>query len=210
MAKPNHVTSPAAQRKKMVIAALLGVALLVVLRWKSVAPDSADAGGSARQPTSDNPTESVARSAREESAAAPDASIAESTRWPELDMRRILAQNPFHGGRTVAGVHELAEAPSPGAGPSSLSSAARRVTSSSQSGPSGTVSPPAAFGADVAAMFPVTAIVTGGGRPAALIGDRLLSENDFVDEHWQIVTIHERGVVLGEGRSEESEPEGEE
>lgn len=42
----------------------------------------------------------------------------------------------------------------------------------------------------------VAAIMTGGNRPAALIGDELYFENDRLDDRWKVVKIAADGVIV--------------
>jgi len=194
--------SPAGQRGKILVAVVLGILLLAVLGWTGEEPEDSitDTGTptplSSQRPATATPTPGVAPQAGEQ---------AVELRLPRVDIQRVQARNPFSGARTAASSVGPADPNSPIEKAWSVTSSfARRIAQSlrpaardqGQPATSPEGSPQTATESSSAETLRVSAIVTGGRRPAALIGDRLFYENDTIDNRWQVTTIHSRGVIV--------------
>ncbi len=199
-----NTTTPAArQRTKILAAILLGLTLLVVLSRRSDEPLDVvvnSAPQPAERPQSAiSPTPSTALKAD-------SAGRAAQRHLPAVEMRRILANNPFSGkqdstatsksiGRSGSAVSSTARDPEnrqPGDGADHLEKKAPAapgvspIVSVASEGLQGTESP----------TISVSAIVMGGGRPAALIGDQLFYEDDAIDSRWKILAIRSHSIVV--------------
>jgi hypothetical protein len=174
-----------AQRKKMIVAGLLGVVLLIVVAMPS-GPKSTDGS---------KPTTPVSQSAtvvRQDSSPAQTASKAASSvasvnaqrlSLPEVDMSLILLQDPFlsrkpveHFDKSEANVNaNLQPSGSPiDTDPSSQPELRESINHS----------------------LAVTAIMTGGQRPAALVDNTLYYENDRLENGWKIVAIKSNSILV--------------
>jgi len=169
-------------RRKLVVIGLLA-ALLAYVAWPGQDADSSDqVVGEA--------TPALAGGQPAGGAGGKDSVGERYSLLPRIDLAQLLAHNPFLGEQTPVRNWRDRQEPVSGSGPAS------------------DVDTPAAEPAlDVAAeavptlealraVLRVNAIVTGGARPAALIGDSLFYENDHLGKGWRIRTIHPDKVVV--------------
>ena len=120
--------------------------------------------------------------------------IAESDRrggkgLPAVDLGKILSQNPFADLNQRSKLVSVDATKSNGSRPTSDGGLASNNAefASTDSGRR----------SDLTQYFGiVTAIVTGGDRPAALINDRIYFEKDLVDSGWRVQAIHPDRVVI--------------
>ena len=98
---------------------------------------------------------------------------------PVVDLKVLLAHDPFRANSGVA--PELTSSIEASVVQTSL--ATTEVTPSSQT-------------AIEQREIPVSAIVTGGKRSAALIGEQLYYENDVLANGWQIVAIKSSSILV--------------
>jgi hypothetical protein len=124
---------------------------------------------------------------------------------PEIAVKRVILRNPFRRKPDWQATGENDQkAPSSAA---ALIFAENVHDAQADEGSSTAVTDPSADAignpVNVAAekvieppSIPVAAIVTGNGRPAALIGDKLYRENDLVEGRWRIASIDARGLVV--------------
>lgn len=120
---------------------------------------------------------------------------------PPIDMSRLLVRNPFADQRAADVQNELGVAHDSRWSElpiwSAITAPFRRTAQSSADGfgePDGIEAPAAP--ANAPPQLSVTAIITGNGRPAALIGEQLYFEYDYVTTDWQIVAIHRDHLVV--------------
>lgn len=102
-------------------------------------------------------------------------------RLPKIDLARIVAHNPF-----LAIERDSANSSSTPLqeGQSEVSSNAKSRETSAESANQDPSQPN------------VSAVVTGGRKPAALINDRLYFEHDIVDDRWSIEAILPQEVIF--------------
>lgn len=182
-----------AQRIKLLLSVTLAAVLLAVLFLDDRTADSPMSSAPARPRVSSGPSSTTPSATAVPRPAVPDRL---ENPLPEVDIERILAQNPFHGGHWSTEIDRLGE----GSESTIASNSFDEQQSGDRSGqdrasqPSGKTSlQDATSSADTLA---VRAIVMGAGRPAALIGDRLYHEEEVIDKRWRIVTINAHGVVI--------------
>ncbi len=122
-------------------------------------------------------------------------------------MQRVLANNPFDGPtrqpKPAANGPAGSNASRASFGSLLLSAASSAASSARSLAPGVSPEGPAdAAGADrpsaeePAPEIPLSAIMMGRKRPAALIGKKLFYENDLLDGSWKIVAIRSHGIVV--------------
>ena len=202
--------APKSQRTKLIVVVVLAVVMLAAIGSNFIGADetfeeTAIVGSPAvstgvvvapAQPTSPvSPSSTVA-----------DATVQAALALPEIELRRVIDRNPFRRFPTDrSAASELAIASNAAtavAGDRSTTEVAP-ATSASMSPSSSLVgeAPPnsgadSTQSVDAEPTLRVSAIVTGNGRPAALIGDKLYHENDILDDRWRIAAINASGIVV--------------
>ncbi len=192
---------PTTTRSKIVATLLLGVVFIVVLGYRILEPNSEVTTSATTTTLSATPATPKSEAARE----TPDE---EPVALPPVDMHRLLAYNPFRSEQQTTADVESGGLPEKQSASSSAGMGAlitwaeerlKSLTAPSYYAAADDGGPPARAGENDRASIPevaITAIVTGGDRPAALIGDKLHFENDRLDHVWRIVSIHPQGVVI--------------
>lgn len=166
--KPN--SKPNDTKKKVVVIALLA-GLLLVVGWQSLGSKSPDSEVVAEQSTLvvAPPTGPLTGSA---------ALTALVQRLPKVDLKQILAHDPFQ----LLGTN--ATEPNPA---SSSTSDASPVVEATAELDTVSSEPP---------TLQVSAILHGGPRPAVMIGQQLYYEKDHLEGGWRILAIHADRVTV--------------
>lgn len=176
-----NFASPFAMKVKLGLAGLLlGVFLLVVLPRKQT-PSGCDAA------LENSPSPAPVANSVSPSPAAASTSTAQRPRkvLPSINLEAILARNPFQGAAPDR-AGELRPV-AVDVAPSNSGSQELAAANAESASPAIMRNPPA---------IAVSAIITGKGRPAALVGDRLIFENDVVQDQWRVVAIRPAGLLL--------------
>jgi hypothetical protein len=157
------------KRKKIIIAGLLALFLVVVILRPTGKSTGSTGVCDGYAPPASLPVP-VAKSNQVEQSILP---------LPVVDLQQVLAYDPF---RILPDSDQRASSKEP-------------ITAQSTIG-----SPEIAASLAVPEIpqfeVPVTAIVTGGKRPAALIGERLYYENDVLENGWLIVAIKSSSILV--------------
>lgn len=191
--------TPAAnhQRPKILLAILLAVALLAALSWNQGGPN-------VEEPlTAASPTATAAAGTPAPVVAAgpppqPSATTAATAKaktpvLPKIDLPWILAHNPFELAVPERSAEGAQSAPATAADLATMGNrASRNQAPASRAVGEATAAAPE----ESPPEFAVSAIVESGGSAAALIGDRIVRENDLLDDRWRIVKITRAGIVV--------------
>jgi hypothetical protein len=174
-----------ANAKKLLVVGLLACLLLVVL-WQNL-------GGSSSPPTPAAVLVSTPAPAALATVLKPRAALSEVLQaWPAIELPQLLAHNPFQALELVAEQTDPStDDPATMSGqlpPSAGSQAAETTQATSQ--------PP----------LQINAILSGGRRPAVLIGQRLYYEQDEIAGEWRIQAIHPNRVALEPLASSSAQP----
>ena len=181
----NNTQKPAAgnSRAKLLAVVLLAVGLLVALTWKS--SDEFVTEVDATPHTGTVPTSAGSALTPAES----------TTELPPLDLSWIVAHNPFDTKATEARTAET--------GAVAAGAVAERTSNSPATAAANLAGRAAPLLADKQSTSPlemptyeISAIITGGGNAAVLIGERVFHMNDLIDNRWRIVEIGSAGIVV--------------
>lgn len=176
-----------ANAKKLLVVGLLACLLLVVL-WQNL-------GGGSTPPSPAAVLVSTPAPAALAPVLKPRAALSEVLQaWPTIELPQLLAHNPFQTLELVA------EQTTPSTDdPASVSG---------QLPPSDSRGSPAAETAQATSQpsLQINAILSGGRRPAVLIGQRLYYERDEIAGEWRILAIHPNRVALEPLASSSAQP----
>lgn len=212
---------------KLALVVLLGCVLVYVLRTSPEASKScgtsfretpgtsvahvAPASNAAANPTAGHATLSVANVVSSPGVVAkpalPGTAAGEATKrppsLPPVDIARLVLQNPFGSRPKRNGAEHVSETgrPTPDSTPRGTPHASVTPDEARANATDTGREAPVAQSVTTP-KYAVAAIVTGSGPPAALIGDRLVRENDILDEEWRIVAINPTGIVIEHRKSE--------
>lgn len=159
---------------KYALASFLAVVLAVVV-FKAVLPTSLKPVCEP-QNTTIVPTQTVAET--KTVSATPDSAAQTVLPIPTVEMKQLTSFDPF---RTMVATAEVSDA----------------IELKNTFQPQAVESVDTVVSNETAAKaISVSAIITGGQRPAALIGGRLCYENDVLGDGWKIVAIKASSVVV--------------
>ena len=114
---------------------------------------------------------------------------------PVVDMNRVLTQNPFRGFNINATTQRNPVGETTADHTTAV--AGRLVQQSSSTQHLITIDSTNLDNPEVSSQaIQLSAIMTGGLRPTALIGDKLLYENDCLENGWRIVAIQSGKIVV--------------
>jgi len=163
-----------ANAKKLLVVVLLAGFLLVVL-WQNMSGNSSSSSTAAVLVSSPVPTPAAVTSRVDL------ADVLQA--WPAVELPQLLAHNPF----------QLLEQKTAVDDPASADSVSRSASACNQAK---TGSQDTTLTDPFAPPVQINAILSGGRRPAVLIGQRLYYEQDEVAGKWRILTIHPNRVSL--------------
>jgi hypothetical protein len=174
MADQTEHSGSNSKRKKIIVAGLLALFLVVVImRPKSSSPSSGSTSICDGYAPPASLTVPIANSN-----IAVEPSILP---LPLVDLRLVLEHDPF---RSHPDLESLAKS-------SEEASAAQSTVGTAETAVS------LAVQTQIPQIeIPVSAIVTGGKRSAALIGQKLYYENDVLEDRWQIVAIKSNSILV--------------
>lgn len=162
-------------RKKILVAVLLAIFLAVVVMRTTNQPDTKAQVGPNGTCDSNPPTRatlSIAKSTPVEQSIPP---------LPKVDLQQVIALDPFRsrpvGDPLAVADHNIEASEAPFVSTDAVDSS----NDASQ---------------DVRIEIPVSAIVTGGKRSAALIRGKLFYENDSLENGWLIVAIKPSSILV--------------
>lgn len=179
----NHATPNGPTVKKLLVVGLLACLLLVVL-WQNLSGSSNAASATAVLATTTNTAPTPV----------PRITLSQAFQnWPAVELPQLLAHNPFQS-------LELPAEPAVPNGDASNASGPL-LAPASAGGPG----EPAAR-ANVGPSLQINAILSGGRRPAVLIGQRLYFERDEIAGEWRILAIHPNRVALEPLASSSAQP----
>lgn len=174
-----------ANAKKLLVVGLLACLLLVVV-WQNL-------GGASTPPSPAAVLVSTPTPATLAPVLKPRAALSEVLQtWPAIELPQLLAHNPFQALELVAEQTD----------PSAFDTA----TMSGQLTPSTGSQAAATTQATSQPPLQINAILSGGRRPAVLIGQRLYYERDEIAGEWRILAIHPNRVSLEPLASASAQP----
>lgn len=192
-------------RIKAVAALLLGIVLVFVIVGRRQVPDDATADATSLEPTAVAP-QTTSSSLPQPSffPSRDDGRLSQTAgHLPEIDLPRVVSQNPFASDspaslklRPAGTLATGRVSENPPGGIHAPGDPSTFPTIVGQSGPDGTADVAVSSDSSEPQTLAVSAIVMGDGRPAALVGGRLVFENDLLDDNWRVVSIHNHGIVV--------------
>jgi hypothetical protein len=170
------------QRTKVFAVILLAVILLVVITRRSDEPPAEDVSAEPPQIAASTVPTALPTVPGSSTTLVANAASISANPLPVIELPRLLANNPFVR-KNDASQLQLNVDGSP---------------LSNDRPSSNLVHDTVAIPANNAEIpdFPVSAIITGSGRPAAYVAGRLHFVEDAIDDQWKIVEIRPEGIVI--------------